>query len=131
MQLAMAVSRSRKLQRELGTVDTREGRELTLPEAAQLPGWPSAREMGITLEQGAAARATLYERNMGLAHKGASSYYTHCGRSMPYPDLVQVCCAWPHQKWHSIVSGRMWQSCSQASRAEGLAYHHMHGASGA
>ena len=29
----------------------------------------------------------------GLAHKGAYSYYTHSDRSVPYPDLVQVCCA--------------------------------------
>ena len=93
VRLALAVSRSRELQKELDAVETSGGRGLSLPEAAQLPGWPSAREIGSILEQGRAARATLYERNLGLAHKGAYSYYTHSDRSVPYPDLVQVCCA--------------------------------------
>ena len=91
MRLALAVSRSRELQKELDAAEASGGRGLSLPEAAQLPGWLSAHEMGIVLEQGRAARATLYERNLGLAHKGAYSYYTHSDRSVPYPDLVQVC----------------------------------------
>ena len=93
MRLALAVSWSRELQKELDAAETSGGRGLSLPEAAQLPGWPSAQEMGVILEQGRAARATLYERNLGLAHRGAYSYYTHSDRSVPYPDLVQVCCA--------------------------------------
>ena len=93
VRLALAVSRSRELQKELDAAETGGGRGLSLPEAAQLPNWPSAQQMGVVLEQGRAARATLYERNLGLAHKGAYSYYTHSDRSVPYPDLVQVSCA--------------------------------------
>ena len=92
VRLALAVSRSRELQKELDAVEASGSRGLSLPEAAQLPGWPNAQQMGAILEQGRAARATLYERNLGLAHKGAYSYYTHSDRSVPYPDLVQVCC---------------------------------------
>ena len=117
MRLALAVSRSRELQKELDAVEASGGRGLSLPEAAQLPTWPSAQQMGVILEQGRSARATLYERNLGLAHKGAYSYYTHSDRSVPYPDLVQVCCT-------SCTPTSIFCACSsdvaQACRLQGL-----------
>ncbi len=68
----------------------REGRSLTPAEAAGQLGWADAQELHSCLEQGQAARCTLYQRNMGLVFKQARGYFTCSGKAVPYEDIFQV-----------------------------------------
>ena len=66
------------------------GRQLTFDEAAGHLGWADAQQLGRCLQQAQAARETLYNRNLGLAHKLAYMFYTYSDRAVGYGDLIQV-----------------------------------------
>lgn len=72
------------------TMQEREGRSLTLAEAVGQLGWADAQELGRCLEQGQAARYTLYHRNIGLVFQQAMGLYKCFGKAVPYEDLFQV-----------------------------------------
>ena len=78
------------------TMQEREGRSLTLAEAAEQLGWADAQELGRCLEQGQAARYTLYQRNLGLVFRQATGFFKYLGKAVPYEDLFQVWGLWAY-----------------------------------
>lgn len=65
-------------------------RQLTLAEAAQCLGWSDAQEVGRCLEKGKAAWEVLYQRNLGLVHNFAYTYYQNTDKGVPYCDIIHV-----------------------------------------
>ena len=69
----------------------RLGKQLSSAEAAGHLGWADPEQLGRCMQQGRAAQDTLYQRNLGLAHKLAYMYYSYSDRAVAYGDLIQVC----------------------------------------